>query len=350
MANPEHERLVRRGARAIGAWRKKHPMARLNLSRANLRGVDLTAADLSNANLNKAGLTSADLTMASLRTANLRGADLQSVNLDSASLVGADLTDAVLFLAQLDGSVLAGTELSGASLAFASLVGASVAGARFAGARFRYTVLANMDLSAASGLEAVLHDGPSTIGVDTLIRSRGSIPVVFLRGCGVPETFISYLPSLLGNALDFYTCFISYCEEDNDFSERLYNDLQGRGVRCWRWREDSKWGNDLVCDIDRAVRVYDKLVLICSKDSLESKPVQDEIIRAIQREQREKKNVLFPITIDDHVFNWDHGYAVNVTKKHVGDFREWKDPKAYKKSVGRLIRDLRQNLVAQSRD
>lgn len=318
MANPEHVKILEQGAGAVAEWRRGHPLG----------GLDLRGTDLSEEHTNR------------------RGSKLFCADLGHADLTRANLSGANLILTRLGNSILDGANLSNAILAYADFSGSSVRGASFAGAHVQHAVFGAMDLSQARGLDTIRHAAPSSIGIDTLLKSRGRIPEVFLRGCGVPQTLISYLPSLLGDTPDFHTCFISYCEEDDDFSERLYNDLQARGVRCWRWREDSRWGNDLLCDIDRTVSIYDKLVLICSKDSLDSEPVQDEIIRAIQREQKEKKNVLFPITIDDRVYTWDHGYAANVTRKHVGDFREWKDPNAYKKALDRLIRDLRQDPAA----
>ncbi len=39
----------------------------------------------------------------------------------------------------------------------------------------------DFDLSAAKGLETVVHHGPSTIGIDTIYKSRSKIPEVFLR-------------------------------------------------------------------------------------------------------------------------------------------------------------------------
>jgi len=48
---------------------------------------------------------------------------------------------------------------------------------------------------------------------------------------------------------------------------------------------------------------YDKLVVVCSEHSLESPPVIREIERALQKEDREHKNVLFPIRIDDYLFD-----------------------------------------------
>ena len=94
-------------------------------------------------------------------------------------------------------------------------------------------------------------------------------------------------------------------------------------------------------EVDRAVRVYDKLVVICSDAALKAEPVIREIERALQREGREKKEVLFPITIDDAVFSWDHELQADVVRKNIGDFRNWRNVDSYKKSLHRLIRDLR---------
>jgi len=60
------------------------------------------------------------------------------------------------------------------------------------------TILVAIDLSQSKGLESVKHIAPSSIGVDTLYKSQGKIPEEFLRGCGLPEDFITYLPSLVG--------------------------------------------------------------------------------------------------------------------------------------------------------
>jgi hypothetical protein len=59
------------------------------------------------------------------------------------------------------------------------------------------------------------------------------LSLVFLRGCGLPETLLEYLPYLLSQPIQFYSCFLSYSTRDQDFANRLYTDLQIRGVRCW---------------------------------------------------------------------------------------------------------------------
>jgi hypothetical protein len=200
------------------------------------------------------------------------------------------------------------------------------------------TVFGDNDLSAVMGLEAVSHDGPSTIGIDTIYRSKGNIPEAFLRGAGVPQDFITYMKSLVGKAIDFYSCFISYSSKDDDFAQRLYADLQAKNVRCWKFDENAKWGEPLWGEIDTAIRYYDKLVVIYSKHSLQSPPVIREIERALQKEDREHKNVLFPITIDDYLLDkWDHPRKADVVSKVVGDFRGWDNLASYSKAFARFL-------------
>jgi hypothetical protein len=59
-------------------------------------------------------------------------------------------------------------------------------------------VFADNDLSTVKGLDEVHHLEPSTVGIDTLYKSRGRIPEAFLRGCGVPDEFIAHIPALVG--------------------------------------------------------------------------------------------------------------------------------------------------------
>jgi hypothetical protein len=55
---------------------------------------------------------------------------------------------------------------------------------------------------------------------------------------------------------------------------------------------------------------------------IQSGPVLREIERPLQREDRESKNVLFPIRIDDYLFDkWNHPRKAEVVAKVVGDFR-----------------------------
>lgn len=201
-----------------------------------------------------------------------------------------------------------------------------------------------------TGLEAVTHEGPSTIGIDTLYKSHGNIPEAFLRGCGVPEQFIAYARSLIASPIEFYSCFISYSTRDQDFADRLYADLQARGVRCWFAPHDVKSGRKILEQIDEAIRVYDRLLLILSPASIASEWVTTEIAKARKREVRDKVRVLFPIRLVDfdtlrewECFDADTGKdsAREIREYYIPDFSCWKtDHDAYQRELARLIDGL----------
>jgi hypothetical protein len=98
----------------------------------------------------------------------------------------------------------------------------------------------------------------------------------------VPDAIITYVRSLVTEPLQYYTCFISYASGDQAFADRLYADIQAKGVRCWYFPETSVMGRRLWEDIDRSIRVYDTLVVICSERSLNRPATIEEIDRALK--------------------------------------------------------------------
>ncbi len=379
MADPKHLATLRRGSKFWNQWRAKHnelpdlsggefPSA--DLRGAKLRGAKLRSVDLGGANLSGADLFLADLESANLKSANLKGAELSEANLERADMTDADLTSAGmggvdLFEADLTGAVLDGADLfaaslnsanlSGARLAFAHLRGTTLTSANMTGAHIGTTVFSNVDLSAVKGLETVRHTSPSTIGIDTVFASKGRIPESFLRGCGVPDDFIIYMKSLAANPIEFYSCFISYSTKDQAFADRLYADLQNKGVRCWFAPHDVQGGKKLHEQIDEAIRLHDKLLLILSPHSMESEWVKTEIAKARKREVRDpegvlKRRVLFPILLapfktlrDWECFDADTGKdsAREIREYFIPDFSNWKDHDSYQEALKRLITDLK---------
>ncbi len=95
--------------------------------------------------------------------------------------------------------------------------------------------------------------------------------------------------------MEFYSCFISYSTKDQEFADRLYADLQAKGVRCWFAPHDIRGGRKIHEQIDEAIRLHDKLLLILSEDSMSSDWVQTEIAKARKREAQEKQQMLFPV-------------------------------------------------------
>src|SRR5262249_31769609 len=148
--------------------------------------------------------------------------------LSEADLSGASLCQTDFGGAYLGGANLSGADLSATILGWADLTEASLNGADFSDAVVGATIFGDNNLSSAIGLETVQHQGPSIIGVNTFYESRGQIPEVFLRGCGVPENFIPFIKSLVSVPIEFYSCFISYSHTDKSFARRLHDQLQAR--------------------------------------------------------------------------------------------------------------------------
>jgi len=340
----------------------KAHLAQAKLVGADLFGADFTQANLSGADLDKAKLVGVNLTRANLRGATLLGAnisraDLFGADLTAADLTAADLTAADLTAADLSRANLLGADLTAANLTRVSLLGANLTKTNLDRANLSEsviwrTVFADLDLSCVGGLESVKHNGPSSIGIDTLYRSRGLIPDVFLRGCGLPDALIAYLPSLLGTeeAIQYYSCFISYSHKDEEFANRLHSRMRDEHLRVWFAPEDIKGGRKLHEQIEQAIRVYDKLLLVLSETSMKSEWVATEIYHARQREIKEKRKVLFPITLVPFetikawkCFDADTGkeMAREIREYFIPDFADWKDHDCFEAGFKRLLEDLK---------
>lgn len=344
MANEEHLAILKQGVHVWNEWRTGSPGIVPDLSGANLYDADLRGANLLRANLAQANLSGVDLSQANLSMVNLHGANLSVANFSDANLGRANLSGA-----SLSDTNLSGVNLRRANLEVADLFMTNFDGAEIGDSTLGFTSLANLDLSVVSGLGAVVHGEPSSVGVDTLARTlRGSggrfttEQLVFFGGAGVPYTLLEYLPGILeAEPLKFFPCFISYSSVDEAFADRLNQDLNSAGIQTWKWDRDAVRGRDLHQSIDRAIRQYDKTILICSASSLTSPQVEPEIVAALDKEKRIKANnaerrkeaqaageplpnvdadVLIPIRLDDTIFDWDSHLKIEVSRRMISDF------------------------------
>jgi TIR domain/Pentapeptide repeats (8 copies) len=327
MANEEHLARLMQGVEAWNNWWYKNPTSNPDLSNANLRSAFLRGADLSRANL----------IYANFSDANLNGADL------SYSLLrGADLIEAQLYYAAFTSTSLEDTD--------------------FTNVKLGGTIFADTDLSVAKGLDLVEHGGPSHLSTGTLYKSAGNIPESFLRGCGLSDweiesaklyrqdlspsqiTDILYRVNELRTnpAIQFNSCFISYSSLDQKFAEKLYANLQKKGVRCWFAPEHMKIGDRIRDRIDEAIHLQNRLLLVLSAGSIESQWVEQEVETALEKERIEKQTILCPIRLDETVMNTNAGWASFIRKtRHIGDFSGWDEPDSYQKAFVRLLRDLK---------
>ena len=311
------------------------------LVEADLKGLNLGGADLHSANLRKANFEGANLIGANFVNARLAGAFLAGARVNTADFAGANLARAELAGANLSEAYLGGVDFTQANLHNATMHGAIMS----------RTKLLDVDLSNVLGLDTVRHKAPSSISVGTVYQSKGRIPHKFLRGAGVPENFIEYMSSLTGAGFEFYSCFISYSSKDQEFADRLFADLQNEGVRCWFAPHHVQGGKKLHEQIDAAIRLHERLLLILSPESISSEWVKTEIAKARRREVRENRRVLFPIRLNIsyqelqgwECFDADRGKdsAREIREYYIPDFTQWKNHDRYQEEFKKLLRDLK---------
>ena len=223
------------------------------------------------------------------------------------------------------------------------------------------TTFANTNLKDTIGLDTCIHEGPSTLDHRTLTQNV-NLPLAFLRGCGLSDLDIEAYrlknPSLsadqvsdilyrmhdlvIGHALSYRSCFISYSSQNQDFAQRLHNDLQESGVRCWFAPEKMKIGDRIRYAIDQAIHLQDQLLLILSQHSVKSPWVEQEVETALEKERQEDRTVLLPIRIDQAVMDSQYGWAAHLRRtRHIGGFTDWNDDDKYDAAFQRLLKDLR---------
>ena len=148
--------------------------------------------------------------------------------------------------------------------------------------------------------------------------------------------------------IQFYSCFISYSSQDGAFARRLHQQMQAVHLRVWFAPEDIKGDEKLHEQLERAIQMHDRLLLVLSEYSMQSEWVQQELRRARRAELASGRRKLFPIRLVT-LRHWRTGSAPTRTRATtwrggapvlIPDFTTWKDHDAFEAAFSRLLRDL----------
>lgn len=330
MANEEQVERLLTGVEGWNKWRSENPDVAIDLEEAVLMDADIRRANLGQASLVRAKLIGADL-----RVTNLTGA-----NLERANLVFADLSGAILSEANFSGADLERSRFCNADLKKANLGGAFIG----------TTDLGNLNLSKTKGLGTVRHTASSTIGANTIQLSKGKIPDVFLRGCGLSDweielaklfqpglsvshvkDIVSRISDLRANqAIQINQLFISYSYKDRAFVNKMEKALYKNRIRFWQDIHDAPAG-PLEDIIDHAIQQNPIVLLVLSIRSIKGNWVQNEVRTVRELEIKLRRHVLCPVVLDNswETCDWPERMREQIMEYNILDFSKWKDEREF---------------------
>jgi hypothetical protein len=125
--------------------------------------------------------------------------------------------------------------------------------------------------------------------------------------------------------------FLSHSHADKVFARKLSRDLRAEGHIVWIDEAEINVGESLMEKISDGLARVDFIGVILSTDSVESAWVRRELELAIDRELREKRDIVIPILLHDV------DIPAFLRGKRYADFR---GPRNYRPGLGGLIRTL----------
>ena len=325
------------GANMQSAHVSRSNLSHANFTRANMAGCSLIRSDLSSSTLQVAELAGADLSYSNLRYANLEDANLSGANLSSADLSWTNLSHANLRGANLTLASLTLADLTGADLRGAYITNADLESAIFVNTVLGMTKFVNCDLSKTIGLDSARHTGPSTLGLDTLARSGGLIPKVFLEKAGVAGPLLAAQDAMKGVTRAYPTVLIVGSAEDRELAGRLQSGLAASQIPSWV----------IAADDDLAVRsgdilpehtlYYDRLLLLCTAQSLESSQASQYLAQLVGSRRSESDQTILAVAADSLFYQREDHLCNSLKEGSVLDFRGWEDAKIYEEALTSLV-------------
>lgn len=146
--------------------------------------------------------------------------------------------------------------------------------------------------------------------------------------------------------LDYYSAFLSYSHDDKLFAARLFKELRSLGIAVWWDQVRMRVGDDIYARINE-MRKTDKVILCCSKSSLKSLWVDNELKLALEKERdlrtkHEKSvSVVLPLDLDGYLQEWAGPMSAQFVSRNYADFTGWQDDtKKFEEGVKSIARAL----------
>ncbi|HEY8388947.1 MAG TPA: toll/interleukin-1 receptor domain-containing protein [Parasegetibacter sp.] len=202
------------------------------------------------------------------------------------------------------------------------------------------------------------HEKVNLIDLQTILKSEIEASTLELH-FGIHNSAIrSYILEMVSK-MEMHTVFISYSFCDKVIANRINEALKARGVFTFLWEKDSPAGQRLKKIMSYNVNKFDKLLFIASQNSLKSEACHFELSNGRKKQEKYWDLVLFPIHIDNFLFEVDEEDIPRKARaefwKNIEELREINsldfsafnsadiDQSVFEVAIDRLVKALRKN-------
>lgn len=169
-------------------------------------------------------------------------------------------------------------------------------------------IFAELDSSIYMEMDNVIN--PTSHKIDTMQMSFAPRVLIYTSKVCVPMTKVMSIFNSFNTLIEIVeesemhkTLFISYGGPDDGIVTEINKKLKSKGVKTWFFPDDALPGDKLHRMMHEGVNNHDRVLLVCSKNSLTRNGVLNEIERVLEREANEGgSEILIPITLDDYVY------------------------------------------------
>lgn len=371
MANSEHLKILKKGVEAWNKWRDENQDEKPDLSGVDLTKCEFTGANFSNTNFNKARLHLWSVYDCDFSESNLTDIAAQASYWRNARFRGAhisgDLVLSRMYVADFSGASVQGCGLIDAELRFLRLNRTNFAPYLSSTVINSWTIIAS-DLSGMPlHPTSAQHEYPSNVDIETLQRTASGLRKhserisafdKFFQESGLPDEIIKVFDSWARPSstitdgtieeANFYSCFISYSHSDRTFAKRVHDGLTDHGIHCWLDAHEILPGDDIYDMVDQGINQWDKILLCCSQNSLNSPWVDRELDKALQKEEKlwrergRKVLAIIPLDLDGFLFEWNSGKSSMLKSRLAADFKDWQNDSAkFEGQLNKIVRSLR---------
>ena len=177
------------------------------------------------------------------------------------------------------------------------------------------------------------------IGLDSLARSRGKVPPIFLRQAGVAEPLIAVQEQMRHSSEIHPRVLVVSSVDDTDLAKRIFSDLNAAGVPCWALAADDEQGLRNDPEFLQRTYYYDRLVLICSAQSLEN-PHVFRLFGSLVKNGDSGAETALTLAADDLVYDRQDALCAALRGLTIVDFRGWAKDSEYVKQFSELLAAL----------